>query len=50
VPSAAMTNRRAKASAMVPLIARACGGRVEIVNRFDSDSSTFGIAALLIGS
>jgi hypothetical protein len=43
-PSAAMTNRRAKASAMVPLIARTGAGRVAIVDRFDSDSSAFRIA------
>jgi hypothetical protein len=44
-PSAAMTKKRAKASAMVPLIARTCPGRVEIVIRFDSDSSAFRMAA-----
>ena len=49
-PRTAMTNRRAKASTMIPLIDRTCAGRVEIVSRFDSDSSAFRIAALLIGS
>jgi hypothetical protein len=49
-PRAAMTRRRAKASAMVPLIARTCPGRVEIVIRFDSDSSAFRMAAFLIES
>ena len=43
-----MTNRRAKASTTVPLIVRTCAGRVEIVSRFDSDSSAFRIVALLI--
>jgi hypothetical protein len=33
---------------MIPLIARTCAGRVEIVSRSDSDSSAFRMAALLM--